>query len=75
MWYLKIMYELKTMKFCVKYEKSENFKRCFLFEVVYCSTLNKNVSYFHLMRNVSLYLVFLYFYVNSEKYCIFKGEF
>ena len=36
-----------------KMKNLENFKTRFLFEVVYCSTLNKNVSYFHLNRNTN----------------------
>ena len=40
------MEELKMMKNDRKMKKIENFKTRFLFEVVYCSTLNKNVSYF-----------------------------
>ena len=58
-----------------KIKKLENFKTLFLFEVVYCSTLNKNIAYFSLMRNISLYLIFLYFYINLGKYSEFRGEF
>ena len=58
-----------------KMKNLENFKTRFLFEVVYCSTLNKNIAYFSLMRNTSLYLVFLYFYMNLENYSEFRGEF
>ncbi len=58
-----------------KMKKLENFKTRFLFEVVYCSTLNKNIAYFSLIRNTSLYLMFLYFYINLENYSEFRGEF
>ena len=37
----------------VELEKLENFKRCFLFNVDSCSTLNKNVSYFYVIDNAS----------------------
>ena len=60
------MEELKMMKNDRKMKKIENFKTRFLFEVVYCSTLNKNIAYFTLVRNYSLYLIFLYFYINLE---------
>ena len=58
-----------------KMKNLENFKTRFLFEVVYCSTLNKNIAYFIFMRNASLYLIFLNFYINLEKYNGFRGEF
>ena len=58
-----------------KMKNLENFKTRFLFEVVYCSTLNKNIAYFSLMRNTSLYLIFSYFYMNLENYGEFRGEF
>ena len=57
-----------------KMKKLENFKTRFLCWVVYCSTLNKNIAYFSLTRNISLYLIFLYFYINLEKYSGFRGE-
>ena len=69
------MEESKMMKNDRKIKNLENFKTRFLFEVVYCSTLNKNIAYFSLMRNTSLYLIFLYFYINLEKYSGFRGEF
>jgi len=69
------MEESKMMKNDRKMKNLENFKTRFLFEVVYCSTLNKNIAYFSLMRNTSLYLIFLYFYINLKKYSGFRGEF
>lgn len=69
------MEESKMMKNDRKMKNLENFKTSFLFEVVYCSTLNKNIAYFSLMRNTSLYLIFLYFLHKSEKYSGFRGEF
>ena len=45
----------------VKYEKIENFKTRFSFKVVYCSTLTKNIAYFHLTKKASYELVFPYF--------------
>ena len=69
------MEESKMMKNDRKMKNLENFKTRFLFEVVYCSTLNKNIAYFHPTRNASLYLIFLYFYINFGIYSKFKGEF
>jgi hypothetical protein len=69
------MGELKMMKNDRKMENLENFKTRFLFEVVYCSTLNKNIAYFSLMRNTGLYLIFLYFYINLENIVDLEGSF
>ena len=69
------MGELKMMKNDRKMKNLENFKTRFLFEMVYCSTLNKNIAYFSFYKNASLYLIFLYFYINLEKYSGFRGEF
>ena len=63
------------MKSDRKMKNLENFKTRFLFEAVYCSTLNKNIAYFSLVRNVSLYLAFLHFCVNLENCGEFRGEF
>ena len=56
LWLNKIM-----NKNVVKYEKIENFKTRFSFKVVYCSTLTKNIAYFHLTKKASYELVFPYF--------------
>ena len=71
-WIIENVIGLKNEKFCVFLEKSENFKRRFLFEVVYCSTLNKNVSYFHLDRNINYQLRLFNFLDFLLKY---KGSF
>ena len=69
------MEDSKMMKNDRKMKRLENFKTRFLFDVVYCSTLNKNIAYFSLIRNTSLYLIFLYFYINLEECGGFRGEF
>ena len=69
------MEELKMIEIPLILKNLEDFKTRFLFEVVYCSTLNKNIAYFSFIVNASLYLIFLYFYINLEKYNEFRGEF
>ena len=69
------MEELKMVKNDRKMKKLENFKTHFLSEVVYCPTLNKNIAYFSFIRISSLYLIFLYFYINLGKYSGSRGEF
>lgn len=66
--YIKIKNDKKT-------KKSENFKTRFLFRVVYCSTLKKNIAYFHEIKYICSKLTFLHFYTKNKVYSEFRGEF